>query len=77
MHTHQLIINLGANTPAAIFHLQQLKDAMAMAIMQKIECTGIQGPQDAHFASWQAIYLEADHTLHNLTSFAAPPIGGE
>lgn len=54
-----LSIELGTTPTQANQALQNIKDAMVLAIFQKIEATGIQDAQDVDFTIWQSIYLEA------------------
>jgi hypothetical protein len=58
-----LPIELGTTPEQITTQLQQIKNAMAAAIMHKIALHGIPGDQDPDYATWQTIYLEADCLL--------------
>lgn len=68
MNTKAILpIELGNNPEQAKQQLQAIKDAMAIAILFKIDATGITGANDRHYSVWQAIYLEADYQASTLT----------
>ena len=58
-----LQLNLGEDPDQVAQTLQSIKDAMTVAVFQKIADTGITDSTDRHFSIWQSIYLEADHRL--------------
>ena len=71
MKTNQLTIALGNDPTTVGISLQVIKDAMATAIFQKIEATGIPDAQDQFFSVWHSIYLEADHQATVIAFHAA------
>lgn len=68
METDQILcLRLGPDPLHAYLQLQRIKDAMAAAILERIESSGIPDANDPHFAVWQSIYLEADYTVRTIT----------
>lgn len=55
-------IPLGGTAQEQIQELQKIKDAMARAVFNQVETSGIEKDLTS-FAIWHIIYLEADHLL--------------
>lgn len=73
MTTKQFMqLELGNSPDQIAATLQSIKDAMAMAIIQKIDLTGIPNAQDASFSVWQSIYQEAHYMAANLFTTLLP-----
>lgn len=73
-----LLVELGTTPIESVAQCQKIKNAMAQAILSKINTAGIIDASDEQFEVWESIYLSADFKLFELThsTVAAPAIAG-